>query len=60
MKRGVLGILFFLQAFFVFGQENTTITGTVVDLKTQKPLSNVVVELKNNGESVLNKRNWSF
>ena len=53
MKKGVLGILFFFQVFFVFGQENSIITGTVVDLKTQKPLSNVVVELKNNGESTL-------
>jgi hypothetical protein len=47
MKKIVLSILFVMQAVFVFGQGGTGFTGKVVDLKSQKPLQNVVVAITN-------------
>jgi hypothetical protein len=47
MKRVVLSMLFVLQTFFVFAQQNTGITGKVVDAKTQMALQNVVVSIQN-------------
>ena len=47
MKKLVLSILFVMQAVFVFGQVGTGFSGKVVDLKTQKPLQNVVAAIMN-------------
>ncbi|WP_306349521.1 TonB-dependent receptor [Flavobacterium sp. '19STA2R22 D10 B1'] len=45
MKKILLSILFVMQVFFVFAQQQSGITGKVVDTKTQKPLQNVVATL---------------
>jgi hypothetical protein len=47
MRKLVYGILFMLQSFAVFAQQQATVTGQVVDSKTQKALQNVVVTLQN-------------
>lgn len=47
MKKLVLSILFVMQAVLVFGQTGTGFSGKVVDLKTQKPLQNVVAAIMN-------------
>ena len=47
MKKIVLCILFVMHAVIVFGQGGTGFTGKVVDLKSQKPLQNVVVAITN-------------
>jgi len=47
MKKLVISTLFVLQAFFVFAQQSTGITGKIVDAKTQKPLQNVVASIQN-------------
>ncbi|MFA7444826.1 MAG: carboxypeptidase-like regulatory domain-containing protein [Flavobacteriaceae bacterium] len=47
MRKLVFGILFMLQSFAVFAQQEATITGQVVDAKNQQALRNVVVTLQN-------------
>ena len=47
MKKIVLSVLFVMQAVLVFGQTGTGFSGKVVDLKTQKPLQNVVAAIMN-------------
>lgn len=48
MKKLVISILFVMQVVFVWAQDKTTsITGKVVDSKTQKPLENVVATIQN-------------
>ncbi|MDI1254647.1 MAG: carboxypeptidase-like regulatory domain-containing protein [Flavobacterium sp.] len=53
MKKLVISILFVMQVFFVFAQKNPTITGKVVDSKTQKPLQSVVATIQNTTLTVL-------
>ncbi|WP_300569258.1 carboxypeptidase-like regulatory domain-containing protein [Flavobacterium sp.] len=47
MKKLVFSTLFVLQAFLVFAQQPTGLSGKVVDSKTQKPLQNVVASIQN-------------
>ncbi|WP_026703906.1 carboxypeptidase-like regulatory domain-containing protein [Flavobacterium soli] len=48
MKKLVISILFVMQVVFGWSQDKTTsITGKVVDSKTQKPLENVVTTIQN-------------
>ncbi len=47
MKKLVLSILFALQIVFVFSQASGGLSGKIVDSKSQKPLSNVVVSVQN-------------
>ena len=47
MKKFVLSSLFLLQAFYVFAQQPTGISGKILDAKTQKPLANVVTSIQN-------------
>ena len=47
MKKLFISTLFVMQAFFVFAQNTTGITGKVVDSKNQKPLQNVVASIQN-------------
>ncbi|MGK4566340.1 carboxypeptidase-like regulatory domain-containing protein [Flavobacterium sp. 3HN19-14] len=48
MKKLVISILFVMQVFFVFAQQQTAgVTGKVVDSKTQKPLENVIATIQN-------------
>lgn len=47
MKKLVISILFVMQAFFVWAQQNPTVTGKVVDSKTQKAMQSVVVTIEN-------------
>lgn len=47
MRKLVLSILFLMQTVLVFAQQTGSITGKVVDAKSQKSLHNVVVSLQN-------------
>ena len=47
MKKLVFSILFVLQAFFVFAQETSSITGKIVDSKSQKAIQSIVVSVQN-------------
>jgi len=48
MKKLVISILFVMQVVFAWSQDKTSsITGKVVDSKTQRPLENVVATIQN-------------
>jgi hypothetical protein len=47
MGKCLLGMLFLLKITFVFAQKPTGIKGKIIDVKTQKPLENVVVTIEN-------------
>lgn len=47
MKKLVFSILLVLQTFFVFAQETSSITGKIIDSKTQKTLQSIVVSVQN-------------
>lgn len=47
MKKLVFSILFVIQTFFVFAQETSSITGKIIDSKTQKTLQSIVVSVQN-------------
>lgn len=60
MKKLVISTLFVLQAFFVFAQTNTGITGKVIDAKTQKPLQNVVASIQNTNLTQISNTEGKF
>lgn len=60
MKKLVFSTLFVLQVLFVFAQTPTGIKGSVVDLKTQKPLKNVVASIKNTVFTTFTNFNGEF
>lgn len=60
MKKLVISTLFVLQAFFVFAQTNTGITGKVIDAKTQKPLQNVVASIQNTNLTQISNAEGKF
>ncbi|SRR5690554_5330417 len=60
MRKLVYGILFMLQSFAVFAQQQATITGQVVDAKTQQALRNVVVTLQNTTQMKLTDYEGKF
>jgi hypothetical protein len=60
MKKLVISILFVMQVFFVFAQNNTGFTGKVLDSKTQKPLQNVVASIQNTSLTTLTDVNGVF
>ena len=60
MKKLIISTLFVMQAFFVFAQNTTGITGKVLDAKNQKPLQNVVVTIQNSSSTVLTDVNGVF
>jgi hypothetical protein len=60
MKKLFISTLFVMQAFFVFAQNTTGITGKVLDAKNQKPLQNVVVTIQNSSSTVLTDINGVF
>jgi hypothetical protein len=47
MKKLVFSILLMMQVIVVFGQQTSSITGKIVDSKTQKPLQSIVVAVQN-------------
>ncbi|MDD2984973.1 carboxypeptidase-like regulatory domain-containing protein [Flavobacterium sp.] len=47
MKKLVFSILLVLQSFFVFAQETSSITGKIIDSKSQKALQSIVVSVQN-------------
>jgi len=47
MKKLVFSTLFVLQAFLVFAQQPTGISGKVIDSKTNLPLQNVIASIQN-------------
>ncbi|WP_396161809.1 carboxypeptidase-like regulatory domain-containing protein [Flavobacterium sp.] len=60
MKKLVLSTLLVLQAVFVFAQQNPALKGKVIDAKSQKPLQNVVAEIRNTTQTVLTNFNGEF
>ena len=60
MKKLVLSTLLVLQAVFVFAQQNPALKGKVIDAKSQKPLQNVVAEIRNTTQTVLTNFNGDF
>ena len=60
MKKLVISTLFVMQVLFVFAQTPTGIKGSIVDLKTQKPLKNVVASIKNTVFTTLTNNNGEF
>jgi hypothetical protein len=48
MKKLVLSLLFAVQAVCAWAQQTASVTGKVVDSKTQKPLENVTATLEGN------------
>src|SRR5690606_13772069 len=49
-----------LQAVFVFAQQNPALKGKVIDAKNQKPLQNVVAEIRNTTQTVLTNFDGNF
>lgn len=60
MKKLFISTLLIMQAFLVFAQNTTGITGKVLDAKNQKPLQNVVVTIQNSSSTVLTDANGVF
>ena len=60
MKKLFISTILVMQAFFVFAQNTTGITGKVLDAKNQKPLQNVVVTIQNSSSTVLTDVNGVF
>ena len=60
MKKLVISTLLVMQVFFVFAQNNTGITGKVLDSKTQKPLQNVVASIQNTNLTTLTDASGVF
>jgi len=60
MKKLVISTLFVMQVIFVFAQSATGITGKAVDMKTQKPLQNVVASIQNTNLTQLSDATGKF
>ena len=60
MKKLVISILFVMQVVFGWAQETSSVTGKVVDSKTQKPLQNVVATIQNTNLTSLTNADGVF
>jgi hypothetical protein len=60
MKKLVISTLFLMQVFFVWAQQNPTVTGKVVDSKTQKPLQSVIATIQNTTATALTNAEGIF
>jgi hypothetical protein len=60
MKNGFLTFLFIFQLGLIFAQNETGITGTVLDSKTEKPIAYVVVSIQNTTLMQLTTREGEF
>ncbi|RZK25171.1 MAG: carboxypeptidase-like regulatory domain-containing protein, partial [Flavobacterium sp.] len=61
MKKLVISMLFVLQVVFAWAQERTaSVTGKVVDSKSQRPLENVVVTIQNTTLTALTNKTGVF
>lgn len=60
MKKLVISTLFIMQVFFVWAQQNPTVTGKVVDSKTQKPLQSVLTTIQNTTATALTNAEGIF
>lgn len=60
MKKLFISTLFLMQIVFVFAQSGTGVSGTVLDAKTQKPLSNVVISIQNTNITQLTNAEGKF
>ncbi len=47
MKKLAISILFLLNVVWVFAQNNSSLSGKVIDAKTEKPLPNAVITIQN-------------
>lgn len=59
MKKLLLSILFLIPTLVVFGQESS-LTGKVIDSKTLKPLTNVVLTIESTNQTKLSNSNGIF
>ena len=59
MKKLLLSILFLIPTLVVFGQESS-LTGKVIDSKTLKPLTNVVLTIESTNQTKLSGSNGVF
>ncbi|AWI24905.1 carboxypeptidase-like regulatory domain-containing protein [Flavobacterium pallidum] len=60
MKKLVFSMLFVMQVLFAWAQQNGTVTGKVVDSKTQKPLQSVVASIQNTNLTALTAADGTF
>ena len=60
MRKKYLIFFILLPFSLVFAQQETVISGLVLDAKTQNPLSNVVVSIQNSSITELTKPNGKF
>lgn len=60
MRKLLLSVLVSLQALIAFSQAPTTLTGKVVDAKSQRPMANVEVSVMNTNLTELTDINGTF
>ena len=60
MKKLALSLLFTVQAVCAWAQQSASVTGKVVDSKTQKPVENVVATLEGTAENALTNAEGIF
>jgi hypothetical protein len=60
MRKKYLIFFILLPFIHVFAQQEATISGIVIDAKTQNPLGNVVVSIQNSSITQLTKANGKF
>lgn len=60
MGKKYLIFLILLPFNIVFAQQETTISGIVIDAKTQNPLGNIIVSIQNSSVTKLTKINGKF
>jgi hypothetical protein len=60
MKGILISIVFIMKSLVVFAQSETSITGKVVDSKTQNPIQSVVVSIQNTNLMQLTDANGKF
>lgn len=60
MKKLVIITFFVMHAFLAFAQNSTSVSGKVLDSKTNKPIQNAVVSVLNTNLSTLSDTNGKF
>nr|WP_315189574.1 carboxypeptidase-like regulatory domain-containing protein [uncultured Flavobacterium sp.] len=60
MKNKIVLLLFLTQTILVFSQDVASLTGTIIDSKSQKPLQFVVVSIQNTNETQITSSEGKF
>lgn len=60
MKKTLLGLLLFLQAFTCWAQQVSQVKGTVIDSKSQKPLQDIAVTLEGTNLTITTNPEGTF